>query len=114
MFNVQKREWSKQVCEYLGIEDSILPRAYESFHVTGKITKEVKKILGTEKDILVVGGAGDQAAGAVGSGTVSDGMVSINLGTSGVVLHPTMSILLIRCVDCMRFVTQMVDTIQWE
>ena len=69
MFNVQKREWSKQVCEYLGIEDSILPRAYESFHVTGKITKEVKKILGTEKDILVVGGAGDQAAGAVGSGT---------------------------------------------
>ena len=85
MFNVQKREWSKQVCEYLGIEDSILPRAYESFHVTGKITKEVKKILGTEKDILVVGGAGDQAAGAVGSGTVSDGMVSINLGTSGVV-----------------------------
>ena len=49
------------------------------------VEKEVAKQLGLNEDVKVVGGGGDQAVGAVGTGTVSDGIVSVSLGTSGVV-----------------------------
>lgn len=85
MLDVKNRRWSPPVCEYLGIEESQLPKVYESYEVTGGVSDEVMAALGLSGDILVVGGAGDQAAGAVGTGTVEAGIVSVTLGTSGVV-----------------------------
>lgn len=70
---------------FLEIKEEQLPKLYESYEVTGVVTEQVKIELGLEGEILVVGGAGDQAAGAIGTGTVEDGIVSVTLGTSGVV-----------------------------
>ena len=85
LLDVQNKQWSVPMCEYLGISQTVLPKLYESYDVTGMVTDEAKKQLGLSGDILVVGGAGDQAAGAIGTGTVEEGIVSVTLGTSGVV-----------------------------
>lgn len=85
MFDVEKRNWSKELLEIFQIKEETLPKVYESWEVTGKITKEVAEYTGLSTNTVVVGGAGDQAAGAVGTGTVSSGTLSVALGTSGVV-----------------------------
>lgn len=85
LLDVKKRHWSQEMIEYLGITEKMLPNLYESFEVTGTVSDEVKESLGLEGNISVVAGAGDQAAGAVGTGTVVEGIVSVTLGTSGVV-----------------------------
>lgn len=85
LLDVENRTWSKEMLDYLEIDESMLPKLYESYEVTGTVTEEVKAQLGLEGEILVTGGAGDQAAGAVGTGTVKEGVVSVTLGTSGVV-----------------------------
>lgn len=85
LLNVKNRQWSQEMLEFLDIKEAQLPKLYESYEVTGVVAESVKAELGLEGEILVVGGAGDQAAGAIGTGTVNDGIVSVNLGTSGVV-----------------------------
>lgn len=85
MLDVKNRTWSKEMCDYIGLDESVLPKLYESYQVTGIVSDVAKEELGLEGEILVVGGAGDQAAGAVGTGTVKEGIVSVTLGTSGVV-----------------------------
>lgn len=94
MLDVKGRTWSKEMCDFLGVKDAWLPKLYESYEVTGVVTEAVKEELGLEGEILVVGGAGDQAAGAVGTGTVKEGIVSVTLGTSGVVFaaHETFAV----------------------
>lgn len=94
MLDVKNRKWSREVLDYLEISEQQLPRLVESYEVTGVVSDSVKKELGLEGEILVVGGAGDQAAGAVGTGTVEDGIVSVTLGTSGVVFaaHETYAV----------------------
>lgn len=85
LLDVKNRRWSKEMLGFLGITELQLPKLYESYEVTGVVTEHAKKELGLSGEILVVGGAGDQAAGAIGTGAVEDGIVSVNLGTSGVV-----------------------------
>ncbi|HYE81957.1 MAG TPA: xylulokinase [Clostridia bacterium] len=85
LLDVKNRRWSQELLDFLEIKEEQLPELYESYEVTGVVTEQVKAELGLEGEILVVGGAGDQAAGAIGTGTVEDGIVSVNLGTSGVV-----------------------------
>jgi xylulokinase len=58
---------------------------HESHEVTGKLTTEAADTLGLSTDCVVVGGAGDCAAGAIGNGVVKQGIISTSLGTSGVV-----------------------------
>lgn len=85
LVDVENRAWSKEMIEFLGIEEAMLPTLYESYQVCGTVKADVLEELGLEGEILVVAGAGDQAAGAVGTGTVVEGIVSVTLGTSGVV-----------------------------
>lgn len=85
LLDVKNRSWSEPMIEFLGISVNALPKLYESYEVTGVLSESVKQLLGIEGEVLVVGGAGDQAAGAIGTGTVEEGMISIALGTSGVV-----------------------------
>ncbi|HYF81698.1 MAG TPA: xylulokinase [Clostridia bacterium] len=85
LLDVRNRRWAQEMLDFLEINESQLPILYESYEVTGVVTEPVKAELGLKGEILVVGGAGDQAAGAIGTGTVKDGIVSITLGTSGVV-----------------------------
>lgn len=85
LLDVKNRCWSEEMLRFLGITEAQLPELYESYAVTGVVSQAALEALGLEGEILVAGGAGDQAAGAVGTGTVEDGVVSVTLGTSGVV-----------------------------
>src|SRR5712672_2194026 len=85
LLDVAKRDWSKKLLEKLDLDISLLAKCYESEQVTGKLTIAVAKQLGLTTDCVVVGGAGDCAAGAVGNGIVSRGVLSTSIGTSGVV-----------------------------
>src|SRR5205085_8284525 len=69
----------------LEIDQALMPRLHESPEVTGMLNREAAKAMGLRYGTPVVGGAGDQAAGAVGNGIVRAGIVSATLGTSGVV-----------------------------
>ena len=85
MLDVKERKWSREMLAILDIKEECLPRVYESFEVTGKLTKEAAECTGLTEETVVVGGAGDQSAGAVGTGVVENGILSVALGTSGVV-----------------------------
>lgn len=85
LLDVRKRDWSPAMLSALEIPRTLLPRVYESPEVTGTVTAEAAALTGLKAGTPVVGGGGDQAAGAVGTGTVEPGRVSSALGTSGVV-----------------------------
>ncbi len=84
LLDVKKRSWNKLVLTKLSIDSALLPACYESHGVTGRLHKAGAKALGLVEGIPVVGGSGDQPAGAVGNGIVNSGIVSATLGTSGV------------------------------
>ena len=84
LLDVAKRNWSKKLLEKLELDESLLATCYESEEVTGKLTPAVAKQLGLSTDCVVVGGAGDCAANAVGTGVVTRGTLSTSIGTSGV------------------------------
>lgn len=85
LFDVPKRRWSGEILAALGIPESWMPAVYESPEVSGRISATAAAETGLKEGTPVVGGGGDQAAGAVGNGIVQPGAVSISLGTSGVV-----------------------------
>ncbi len=85
LLNVVNRTWSDKLLGLLDIDKALLPRLHESPEVTGTLHAAGAAALGLKVGIPVVGGAGDQAAGAVGNGIVMPGIVSATLGTSGVV-----------------------------
>jgi xylulokinase len=84
LLDVVNRAWSSKLLSLLEIDPALMPRLHESPEVTGKLTAAGAKHLGLVPGIPVVGGGGDQAAGAVGNGIVAPGIVSAALGTSGV------------------------------
>lgn len=85
LLDVVHRRWSKELLGKLGLDVNMFGQVYESEEVTGRLTSEAAKMLGLSTDCLVVGGAGDCAAGAVGNGIVKPGVLSTSIGTSGVV-----------------------------
>lgn len=85
LLDVKNRRWSKEMCEICGITESMLPKLYESYECVGCVTKEIAKELGIPETVKVAAGAGDNAAAAVGTGTVGEGMCNISLGTSGTI-----------------------------
>lgn len=85
LFDVEKRNWSKEVLNKLDIDEALMPKAYESSEITGYVTNEAANETGLRQGTIVVGGGGDQAAGAVGTGCVESGIISVAMGTSGVV-----------------------------
>ena len=89
LLDVANRRWSKEVLEAAGIDESLLPRLFESPEVCGKISAAGAEATGLHPGTPVVAGAGDQAAGAVGMGIASSGAVSATIGTSGVVFAAT-------------------------
>ena len=89
LFDVTHRRWSDEMLELTGIDRSLLPRAFESQEVTGRVSAEGAEATGLREGTPVVAGAGDQAAGAVGMGIVRPGAVSATIGTSGVVFAAT-------------------------
>ncbi len=84
LLDVKNRCWSDELLGKLQLDKSLLGTVYESEQVTGSLTKDAAERLGLTTDCVVVGGAGDCAAGAVGNGIVRKGILTASLGTSGV------------------------------
>jgi xylulokinase len=85
LFDVKGRKWSQQMLAAAEIDESLLPRVYESPEITGVVSAAGAEATGLRAGTPVVAGGGDQAAGAVGMGIVRAGTVSATIGTSGVV-----------------------------
>lgn len=83
--DVKRRAWSGDILTELGLSPDQMPEILESHLVCGHVKSEVADLTGLLEGTPVVGGAGDQAAGAIGSGVVSPGVTSCTIGTSGVV-----------------------------
>lgn len=92
LLDIPKRCWSDEVLGKLGIDKSLLAKVYESPDITGKITKKAAELTGLCEGTIVVGGAGDNAAAAVGTGVVEDGKAFTTIGSSGVVFAHTSNI----------------------
>ncbi len=84
LIDVRKRNWSKPLLSKLELDESLFGKCYESEEITGTLRPDVAKELGLSADCVVVGGAGDCAANAVGTGVVTRGTLSTSIGTSGV------------------------------
>lgn len=84
-FDVQHKCWSKEMLEICGIKEEQLPKIYESYEVTGKILPKIAQELGLSEDVSIIAGAGDNAAAAIGTGTIQNGSCNISLGTSGTI-----------------------------
>lgn len=84
LLDVRERNWSKKLLSVLQLDEALLAKCYESEEVTGNLTKEAAAQLGLSTSCVVVGGAGDCAANAVGTGVVKTGVLSTSIGTSGI------------------------------
>ena len=89
LLDVPNRCWSKEICDILDIDMSMLAKVYESCEITGRVSENAAAVTGLAVGTAVVGGAGDNAAAAVGTGVVSDGKAFTTIGTSGVVFAHT-------------------------
>ena len=85
LFDVKNRRWSREMCEICGIAPSQLAKCYESYETVGTVLPQVARELGVPASVKVAAGAGDNAAAAVGTGTVGDNRCNISLGTSGTI-----------------------------
>jgi len=88
LLDVEHKCWSGEMLALCGIREAQMPKLYESSEVVGTLTEKAASALGLPSGIAVVAGAGDNAAAAVGTGTLSCGKCNISLGTSGTVFIP--------------------------
>jgi xylulokinase len=89
LLDIKNRCWSDEVLEKLNIDKGLLGKVYESPDVTGYISGEFAEKSGLSELSVIVGGAGDNAAAAIGTGVVKDGKAFTTIGTSGVVFAHT-------------------------
>ncbi|MFW6155400.1 MAG: xylulokinase [Planctomycetota bacterium] len=89
LLDVRNRRWSSAMLEGLEIPASMMPDVYESSHISGRISKAAAAETHLAEGTPVVGGAGDVAAGAVGSGATRSGIVTIIMGSGGIVFAGT-------------------------
>lgn len=85
LLDVKNKCWSKKMLSICSITEKQMPKLYESYEAVGTILPNIACELGLQADTIVVAGAGDNAAAAVGTGTVSNGKCNISLGTSGTI-----------------------------
>ena len=89
LFDVQNRRWSEEMISAFELDRDLFPTVFESPEATGKISAAGASETGLIEGTLVVAGAGDNAAGAIGMGIVRAGMLSATIGTSGVIFAVT-------------------------
>ncbi len=85
LFDVRNRCWSEEMLNICDITKEQMPVVYESYEVVGTIKSSVAEVLGFSQNVIVAAGAGDNAAAAIGTGTVGEGRCNISLGTSGTI-----------------------------
>ena len=83
LLDVKRRCWSQQMLSICGITEQQLPKLHESYEVVGTLLPQLAEQLGLPSSVRIVAGAGDNAAAAIGTGTVGEGSCNLSLGTSG-------------------------------
>lgn len=85
LLDVKNKCWSKEMLDICGISEEQMPKLFESYETVGTPLAEIAAQLGLPAGVKVVAGAGDNAAAAIGTGTIQNGRCNISLGTSGTV-----------------------------
>ena len=85
LFDVEHKCWSKEMMEICHVKESQLAKIFESYEAVGTLRPQIAAALGLPETVKVIAGAGDNAAAAVGTGTVGDGTCNLSLGTSGTI-----------------------------
>ena len=85
LLDVEHKRWSQEMLEICDISETQMPKLFESYEAVGTLKPDVAKALGLSDKVVVCAGAGDNAAAAVGTGTVGEGACNISLGTSGTI-----------------------------
>ena len=85
LLDVEHKRWSKEMLELCGVSEAQMPRLFESYEAVGPLKPDIARQLGLPEHVKVCAGAGDNAAAAVGTGTVGEGACNISLGTSGTI-----------------------------
>ena len=88
LLDVEHKCWSKEMIEICGISEEMLPKLFESWEPVGTLIPSLAASLGLPEDVMIIAGAGDNAAAAVGTATVGSGC-NISLGTSGTIFLPS-------------------------
>ena len=88
LLDVKERRWNRGMCGICGIGEEQLPALFESFAPVGRIRKKIAEEFGLSETVRIIAGAGDNAAAAVGTGTVGTGTCNVSLGTSGTIFLP--------------------------
>lgn len=85
LLDVEHKCWSREMCDICSVSKNQLPRLYESYETVSAVKNDIAQKLGLPKNVTVCAGAGDNAAAAVGTGTVGNGKCNISVGTSGTI-----------------------------
>ena len=85
LLDVEHKQWSAEMMEICGVSESQMPALFESYDVIGTVKPDMAAKLGLPEGVPVTAGAGDNAAAAIGTGTVGNGSCNISLGTSGTI-----------------------------
>lgn len=84
LLDVKNKCWSKEMLDICSVREEQMPKLFESYDIVGSLKKDISDKYGFT-DVKVVAGAGDNAAAAIGTGTVGEGKCNISIGTSGTV-----------------------------
>jgi len=85
LLDVEHKCWSKEMLDLCGVSENQMPRLFESYEAVGTLKPDIAQQIGLSEKVVVCAGAGDNAAAAVGTGTVGEGACNISLGTSGTI-----------------------------
>lgn len=85
LLDVKNKKWSEEMLQICSVERSWLPQLFESYEPVGNLLPQIASDLDLSPSVVVAAGAGDNAAAAVGTGTIANGACNISLGTSGTV-----------------------------
>ncbi len=85
LLDVKNKCWSEKMLEICSVKMEQMPKLFESYEVIGTVLPEIASELGISNKAIVVAGAGDNAAAAVGTATTGEGKCNISLGTSGTI-----------------------------
>lgn len=87
LFDNKKQTWIDEVCEHFGVPESLLPAVEPSDKVIGVVSERASAETGIPADASIVRGTGDNPAAAICTGCLLEGIPTISLGTSGVLMY---------------------------
>lgn len=85
LLDVKNKCWSSEMLNICNVTEAQMPKLFESYEAVGTLSHAVANLLGLNSKTVVVAGAGDNAAAALGTKTVTNGACNISLGTSGTI-----------------------------